>query len=186
VALLRRGFKTWCENTAHGYRRSLGLDRYGALDPKLLAKSQGVAIWKPEEMEGLDPKVLHHLVRVDADSWSAVTLKVGQQAVIIVNSSHKLTRENSDLAHEMAHIILKHEPAQMFVSADGKMMISEYNAVHEEEAQVFSGTLLVPREALQHMMARGLDDAGLAKHFVVSQSLITMRKNVTGLNKRRG
>ena len=181
MTLLRRGFKTWCENAAGGYRRDLGLARHDGLDPQTLARHLGIEIWTPETIPGLDPAVVRHLLKVDSGSWSALTLTVGRDTIIISNTSHARARANSNLAHELAHQILKHEPAQVFLTADGKMMINHYNPVHEEEASCLSATLLVPREALLHLLALGYTDSQMMEHFGVSAALLTMRKNVTGV-----
>jgi hypothetical protein len=66
MTLLRRGFKTWCENAAWGYRRDLNLEKSARLDPRQLAQHVGVAIWTPDQIRGLDPANLNHLLRVDA------------------------------------------------------------------------------------------------------------------------
>jgi hypothetical protein len=184
ATLLRRGFKTWCENAAWGHRRDLGIERFAPLDPRQLAGHLGVAIWTPEEIRGLDKATLHHLVRVDPDSWSAVTLTVKAASVIIINSAHAATRQNSSLAHELSHVILKHEPAKAFVASDGLMVMNYYNPIHEEEASCLSSTLLVPREGLLRLLALGNSDAQMAGHFGVSLDLLRMRKNTTGVTRQ--
>jgi Zn-dependent peptidase ImmA (M78 family) len=183
---LRRGFVTWCENAAKGYRRDLGLRTFDALDPRKLAALLGITILFPAEIPGVPKASLHQLLNKDPDSWSAVTLILEAVAVIILNSTHKITRLNSDLAHELSHLILKHKPAQMFVTADGKMVMNHYDAVHEEEAGRLSGILLVPREGLMHLCAQGCGDAEMANHFGVSEQLLVMRKNMSGIVRQMG
>lgn len=72
----------------------------------------------------------------------------------------------------------------MFVTGDGKMVMNHYNPLHEEEAGRFSGTLLVPRDGLMYWVGQGYDDTQLAKHFVVSGQLLTMRKNLSGVARQ--
>lgn len=181
---LRRGFVTWCENAARGYRRDLGLQPHDPLDPQKLAALLKIQILTPTGIPDVPQKALHQLLKKDSDSWSAVTLTVGETSVVILNDTHKLTRQNSDLAHELSHVILKHEPAQMFVTGDGKMVMNHYNPVHEEEAGRLSGTLLVPRDGLLYWIGQGYDDGQLAKHFMVSGQLLTMRKNLSGVARQ--
>lgn len=181
---LPRGFITKCEKTAHELRMALGLEQHAFLNPRQLAAHLGIKIWTPEEIPGMDPSVIHQLLRADASSWSAVTLTIGHRAVIIINSSHSAARKNNDLAHELAHIILKHEPTQMFCMADGTMMIAHYKRDYEDEADTLGHTLLVPRDSLHHFLKLGHSDSQLADHFGVSMQLLTMRKNKTGLAKQ--
>ena len=186
---LRRGFKTWCENAAGGFRRDLNLPRHSALDPRLLAQHINVIIWKTAEVPGLDSNILNHLIKTDPESWSAVTLRLPTANLIVVNEAHTGGRQNNSLAHELAHIILKHEPAQVFVTADGVMMMASYNKAHEDEADCLAGTLLVPRESLLGLVDQGNSDAEIADYFDVTTDLIKMRKNLTGvaiqLSRRR-
>ena len=184
ASLLRRGFKTWCENAAWGYRRDLQLQKHDRLDPRDLARHIGVAIWAPKDIRGLDQAVLHHLLDVDPDSWSAVTLTVGQTSVIITNSSHPNTRQNNSLTHELSHLIINHEPAKAFVTTDGMMVMNHYNLTHEEEANCLSSTLLVPREGLLHLLSLRWNDERIATHFAISMDLLRMRKNVTGVARQ--
>jgi len=183
-SLLRRGFKTWCENVSYGYRRDLNLSRHARLDPRNLARQIGVAILTPHDIPGLDAETLNHLLTVDPDSWSAVTLTIGQVSIVITNSSHPDTRQNNSLAHELSHLILKHPPAQAFVTPDGMMVMNEYNRVHEEEANCLSATLLIPRDGLIHFLSLGWNDEEIAAHFGVSMDLLRMRKNLTGVERQ--
>jgi Zn-dependent peptidase ImmA (M78 family) len=91
-------------------------------------------IWKTGDVPGLDPAILNHLTVVDLDSWSAVTLRLPEANLIIVNETHVVGRQNNSLTHELSHIILKHRPAQVFISADGKMLMTHYDKTLEDEA----------------------------------------------------
>ena len=181
---MRRGFKTWCENVARGYRRDLGLPRHVALDPRQLANHLNIVIWSPAEIPGLDRTVVRQVLKTDPSSWSAVTLTVGERTAIIANTSHSSVRQNSSLTHELSHIILKHDPVQVFVTAEGNMMMKHYEASYEEEAAWLSGTLLVPRAGLLYLLVRNYSDARMAEHFRVSADLLRMRKNVTGVTRQ--
>jgi hypothetical protein len=185
VSRLRRGFKTWCENAAASYRRDLGFDRAAPLDPQVLARHLGITVWKPEDIPGMDKDVLLHLTVSDPESWDAVTIQEDGVTAIILNSAPDIGRRNNSLAHELSHIILKHEPAHIFHSLDGHMMQSEYNAVHEEEADCLASTLLLPREALLQALRAGVQtESAMARHFGVSLALLRMRRNVTGVDRQ--
>lgn len=187
---LRRGFKTWCENAARGYRRELGVAATGPLDPRVLAKHLGITMWTPSDVPGLSPEDVRHLTQTASDSWSAATIRNGDSSLIIINDGHPLTRQNNSIAHEIGHIVLKHEPAKMYVTPDGLMMMSEYNPAHEDEANWFAGAVLVPRDGLIDALKNNHNDSAVAKFYVVSEALIRMRRNLTGvdiqLSRRRG
>jgi predicted transcriptional regulator len=182
VVALRRGFKTWCENMARGYRRELKLAATAPLDPRVLAEHLLIKVWTPADIPGLDPKHVRHLTVQARESWSAATLRSGNASLIIINNSHAPTRQNNSLAHEIAHIALRHEPAKMYLTPDGLMMMSEYNPVHEEEANWFAGAILVPRDALLAMIRNQTSDSDAANYFGVSVELLVMRRNRTGVD----
>jgi IrrE N-terminal-like domain len=184
VSNLRRGFKTWCENAAHGYRRELGLKPFAPLDPRLLASKLDVRVWTPDDVPGVPTAALRQLTEVDPSSWSAVTLCVAGRHLIITNDRHSPERQNNSITHELSHLILEHKSAQVFVSSTGQMMLGHYDTVQEEEANCLSGALLVPREALLHVLSNGYDHARAAAYFVVARDLLRMRINLTGVQRQ--
>ncbi len=189
MAKLRRGFKTWCENAARGFRRELGLSPFDALDPFNLAHHLQIPVWSPDDIPELDAEYVRCLTVTESDCWSALTMRDGPHSLIIVNSSHQLARVRNSLAHELSHVILRHEPPKMMQALDGAMIMTDYDAVQEEEASTLGGALLVPREALLNHVNGGFSDEDAANYFGVSLQLIRQRKNTTGIGfqlARRG
>ena len=184
MSLLRRGFKTWCENAAHGHRRELNLDPFAALDPRLLAVARGIKIWVPREVPDLSAAALHQLTKKDPSGWLAVTICIEDMLLIIVNDEHSVERQNNSIMHELSHLLLEHKPAQVFVSSTGQMLLNEYDPVQEEEANCLSGTLLVPRDALLRTLGGEYDVSAAAAHFRVTTDLLRMRINLTGVDKQ--
>lgn len=182
---LRRGFKTWSENAARGYRRDLNLQIRDPLDPRLLASHLGVKIWRTVDVPGIDANVVRQLTVVDSGDWSAVTLRLTESDLIIINETHVRGRQNYTIAHELSHIILQHEPTQVFFTPDGLMMLAHYHKTFEKEADCLAGTLLVPRESLLFHLDEGRDERWLAKYFGVTTKLIQMRRNLTGVDLQR-
>ncbi len=178
---MRRGFKTWCENAAADYRSALRLRPSDPLNPEELAAHLGVKVWRPKDVPGLSPDSLKQLTIHDRDSWSAVTLRVGDTNLIILNSAHALTRQRNSLAHELAHIILDHEPSRIDVSPEGHLLLSSFEQEQEEEANWFSATLLVPRAGLQVVYRKTKNTQTLAEHFGVSLDLLNWRLRMTGV-----
>lgn len=185
----RRGFKTWCENTAQGFRRDLGLPVVSPLDPRRLAQHLNILVWTPEEVARLGKMAQRHLdqlVKRDSRSWSAVTLVVPGQHLIIVNSAHSAVRQNSDLMHELAHMVLEHEPARVDMSQQGLMILDTYDKSQEDEADWLGGVLLVPREALLLVLGRDKRNEYAASHFSVSGEMIAWRRQATGIDIQLG
>lgn len=182
--MFERGFKSWCERVAITQRRELNLQPTDSLDARHLATHLGVIVWTADQVPELDPQYLKVLIKEDPDSWSAVTLCTDSRDLIIVNSIHSEGRLASDIMHELAHIILGHEPARVDVSKDGFLILSTYNKEQEEEAKWLSGCLLLPREALLLIRRLGLSPETAAAKYGVSVPMLTFRQNVLKLARR--
>ena len=178
---MRRGFKSWCENVSAEYRSNLGLERDDVLDPRDLARYLGVRVWTPHDVPGLSRASIEQLIDTDSTSWSAVTLAVNGQNVVILNSAHAPTRQRNSLAHELAHLVLNHRAARTTVSDEGFLFSDRFDEEQEEEADWLSGALLLPREGLLNAYRRSRSSAVVARHFGVSTKLVDWRLRMTGI-----
>jgi hypothetical protein len=179
--MFRRGFKTWSEQTALRARQKLKLSPASPMDPLRLAELLGVFVLQPDDLPDLGAEVRLRLASDHRDCWSAITVSEGSCHLIVINSSHAKTRLNSSLAHEIAHIILGHEPSMMFMNSTSKMALRTYNEEQEEEANWLGGCLLLPREALIAIRRGGRSDDDACAEYGVSPAMLRFRYNVTGV-----
>jgi Zn-dependent peptidase ImmA (M78 family) len=185
--VFERGFKTWCEAYSTEKRIELGLATGAPLNTRALAKNLGVRVWTPHDVKGLSSDAVRVLLRNDGKTpscWSAVTVVVGAKVVVILNSSHSLARQASDLTHELAHRIRGHEAQEVDVTADGLMLLKSYDKHQEEEADWLSGCLLLPREALTSIKRQGLAQSDAAAQYGVSMRMLTYRLAMTGVSRQ--
>lgn len=185
--MFERGFKAWCERYSIEKRKELGVKSSKRLDPYLLANSLGIKVWTPEDIPGLSREHIDTLLQNDGKTpscWSAVTLVVGSKTLVILNSSHSIGRQASDLMHELSHRILSHEPHQTEASPDGIMLLSAYEKQEEDEADWLSATLLLPRKALEFIKHSRLQDDVAAREYGVSIKMLKYRMSMTGVNKQ--
>ena len=178
---MRRGFKAWCEKASGEYRDTLGLTLDDALEPQRLAALLGVDIWRPADVPDLSGDSLTQLTKRDSESWSAVTVQLGDVRLIILNSAHALTRQRNSLTHEISHLILDHGFGRIDVSPDGYLLLNSFEKEQEEEADWLAGTLLVPREGLQIVYRTTRNPQDIANHFGVSVTLLQWRLRMTGV-----
>lgn len=181
MGVLERGFKTWAERTAGSLRRELGLSEYAPLAPARLAESLGVELWTPYQVPGLSQTALDQLLVHDPWGWSAISSVVNGRCVVIYNPRHSSARQASNIAHELAHIILDHDPGKMVLSQDGSMIMRSYDQKQEEEANWLGWCLLLPREALVHTAKARLAKAQIAEAYGVSEQLVDFRLRMTGV-----
>ena len=170
-----------------GFRRDLQIEAFGALDPLELARHLNILVWTPYDVArigGLAKNHLDQLLKHDPSSWSAVTLILPLKKVIILNSSHAPVRNNSDLMHELAHLILEHEPTRVDMTPERLMILDTYDKLQEAEADWLAGALLVPRDALLDMLLHNQSIKAIASHLNVSTKMIEWRSRMTGIDKQ--
>jgi Zn-dependent peptidase ImmA (M78 family) len=83
--------------------------------------------------------------------------------------------------HELAHIIIGHNPGRIDVTEDGSLILNTYERQQEDEANWLAGSLLLPREALLWIKRQGLDLGTAARQYGVSVTMLQYRLNVTGV-----
>lgn len=184
TSTLQRGFKSWAERTATSMRRELSLSAFQPLDPRQLAAYLQVQLITPHEVDGITEEILHQLLVQDPWGWSALTLDRGQSALVIYNPAHSSGRQASDITHELAHIVLGHQPATMIMSPDGNLVMRSYNQKQEEEANWLAWALLLPREALLSLKRRRATIADIAQSFGVTEVLVEYRTRITGVESQ--
>ena len=124
------------------------------------------------------------LIKLDAESWSAMTLRQNGSHFIVVNPAHTKARIHNDLMHELAHIELNHEPARVDLSPTKVLLLSDYSDEQEQEADWHAAALLVPRDALIKLRAKGKSVSQIATYFQVSPQLCEWRLNATGVESQ--
>lgn len=161
-------------------RQQLGINPLGPLDPMLYAKHVGVHILTFDELS-LPLKARRQLLEVDHTSWSGMTIRESGHVGVLVNPTHSPERQASTMMHELSHVVLKHVPVRIDISAAGILLISEYSEDDEDEADWLSGALLLPRDALKHYREQGWAPTKIATHFCVSSQMYEWRIRMTGI-----
>jgi Zn-dependent peptidase ImmA (M78 family) len=177
---VRHGFKAQSERSAAVARTALGLTSNAPLDPWAYAEHLDVRVLDFDEL-ALSKQAKRQLTIVDSDSWSAMTLQADSKFTIVINSTHAITRQRSDLMHELAHIELRHSPTRVEVSQSGLLLLSDYSDEQEQEADWFGAALLLPREGLLRLRATRKSPAEIATHYGVSEALCQWRLRTTGV-----
>ena len=177
---LRRGFKKEAAELAEEVRGELGLTPIDRLDPKQLARHLEIPILPLTEFAAIG-RDAHYFLSVEPRAFSAVTVFDGYRRTIVHNDVHSEQRQNSDLAHELSHGLLMHEPT---AALDGITGCRIWNPTIEKEADWLAGELLVtPDMALA--VARGrLTRQQAMERLGVSSQMLTWRLNMTGAIKR--
>ena len=178
---LRRGFKSEAAALAKEVRAELGLSPFDGLDPRQLARHLDIPVVPLSKLSASLPGAPYFL-SVEREAFSALTVFAGHRRMVVHNDSHTEARQNSNLAHELAHALLRHEPAA--AALDGKTGCRGWNDTNEEEADWLGGELLVTSD-MALTVARGrLTKEQAKKRFGVSEKMLNWRINKTGAAKR--
>jgi IrrE N-terminal-like domain len=180
--MFRRGFKSWCEEAALNVRQHQGLSSTAPLSPLVLARELRVEVIQPADLRHLETDVHRRLVGKHSDCWSAITVPANPRPLIVYNPAHSAARQNSDLMHELAHILLGHKPTRVFIDPSTDLALRTHDKVQEEEANWLAGCLLLPRDVLLHIKAEGMTDEVACRHYGVSAKMLSYRMNISGVN----
>jgi Zn-dependent peptidase ImmA (M78 family) len=175
----QRGFKASATGLAAEVRTELGLRPLDRLDPRALAKLLAIPLIELSSLAA-DAPAVRHLLNVETEVFSAVTVFDGPRRAIVHNDCHAPTRQNSNVSHELSHGLLHHPPTPALDDRGCRI----WDQGIEDEATWLAGCLLVTeRSAL--MVARGywtIPEA--AERLGVSEAMIRFRLNATGATTR--
>jgi Zn-dependent peptidase ImmA (M78 family) len=180
---LRRGFVAEANRWALDLRSELGVAAHDPLCPWRLAKHLGVPVYRLSELPHCDERELL-IERRDGHDFSAAVCFDGGAAFIIINDAHDPKRQASDVAHELAHVLLRHPPSNPFEAGGSRKFSSE----HELEAERLGPTLLISDAAAlaaYRLIINGRHRLGsISDAWGISKEVITMRINLSGARRR--
>lgn len=160
-------------------REELRVRSTDPFDPWRLAAHLEIPVWNLSEMDGF-PEAVTHFTRTDSGGFSGLTVFDGVKRCIVINDAHSLGRQASNLAHELAHCLLEHEPVPAMDETGCRL----WNPDLEEEATCLGGILLVSEEAALLIARCGWTLQEAAERYGVSVELVRWRLNKTGARKR--
>lgn len=177
---LPRGFKTMAENDALAHRRALGLQDTAPLDPVALAGHLDITVVSADTL--IDRSRLEELERLQAFAFSAATFEIDDRTFIVFNPLRSRERLRSDVSHELAHLHLEHDLAEIQM-IDG-VPFRTCRPDQEEQATAWGGALLLPRPLLLRDVSNGLDANAIASKYGVTPEMARFRVNTTGVLKQ--
>jgi Zn-dependent peptidase ImmA (M78 family) len=171
---------TWIQSRSRAaHYQPPSRDRPSALCPatsEALAGAAGIAIMDTSIL--IDVERLIELENIQAFAFSACTFEIHQRRIIVTNPLRSGGRHNSDVAHELSHVLLEHDLAE--VRDVGGMFFRGCEPDEEEEATSLGGTLLLPRALLLKAAAKGWGVEELVEHCGVTTEMARYRLNTKG------
>jgi Zn-dependent peptidase ImmA (M78 family) len=180
---MKRGFKTMAEADGNRLRRELDLRETDRLDPFALADYLGVPVVPLQRLltHGASPLAVAFFKGAGRQVFSAATITDADgYSIVVYNERHADVRQCSNVCHELAHLILFHEPAPL-VDDTGQRL---WDREREDEASWMGATLLLPRRGMLTLLDRGDDVDHIAANFGVSVPLANWRIQMTGVRRQ--
>lgn len=179
---MRRGFKTEAERLAETARTEMGKGSSDPVDAVELALHVGATVRCADELTSREK--LETLEEIQPGAFSACTFTIGDKHVIVYNPLASPGRTQSDVAHEVSHILLEHDMKS--VEKVGGLTFFTCDAEEEQEANWLAGCLLLPRRLLYLAARRGLGGAEIAQQYNVSEQMAFFRLRTTGVLRQLG
>lgn len=175
---MRRGFKSEAERLAERTRSQFGLAPVATLDVKALARHLDVQVISADLL--VDRSLLEELEALQPYAFSAATFHLPDgRKVIVHNPCHDSARINSDIAHELSHILLEHNVRE--VQQLGGHTFFTCDPDQEEEATWLGGCLLLPRPLLLREAFLHSDAEAIADRYHVTLQMAKFRLNTSGV-----
>ncbi len=175
---LRRGFKAESERIASDIWSAMRLDASDRMDAVALAKHVGCVVRSADTL--VDIAKVKELKRIQESAFFACTFELpGDRRAVVFNPLMSDTRRNSDVAHEVSHILLRHRLSRL--ERVGGVGFLSCDRQQEEEAGWLAGCLLLPRFVLIHDLKKRLAHATIARNRVLSEDMVDYRVRVTGV-----
>lgn len=173
----RRGFKAEVDKLVDEVRRDFGVRPPDALDPAALAAFLSIPL---VGVSACEPEVVERFVASSLSGrFHAATIPFGAGAAIVHNDAAPLTRQRSNVAHELGHILLEHAFSPVNTE-DGP----HRDSVVEREAAWFGFALLVTSDAALAIARTNLDPGEAAVLLGVSEDAVRYRLDVSGARHR--
>jgi Zn-dependent peptidase ImmA (M78 family) len=172
--MLAREFYSHCENIASRLRYGLKLLAYDPLPARRLAAHMGIEVFMPSELPGLTEMDIVHAA--ESDGWSAITV-LNNPPIIIAHPRHPPPEFESDMMHELAHVLLKHKP-ELLGQISAYRVARRYAKTQEYEADALGDCLQLPRAAIHYARQLNLANIQIVTRFCVSQQCIERRKSL--------
>lgn len=177
---LPRGFKANAERAAARLRAELGLGAADRLPLHLLAEHLGITLVSADDLVPLSQ--LEEIERLQALAFSAATFVIGARRFVVTNPLRTPGRLASDIAHEIAHVLLEHDLAEIREIEGVPFRTCQPD--EEEQATALGGTLLLPRPLLMRGARGGDGAAEIADAYGVTVEMARFRYNTTGVAKQ--
>lgn len=187
-ATFKRGFKTKAESISLEYRANLNLDPWAPMCAFALATFLKIPIYSPSDFFNSTSDI-EQLCGSDSNDtgWSALIMNnsVGLK-MIIHNTQHSPQRQQSNVMHEIAHILCNHEIPEQYKNMSLPFAMPYHNDQQEAEAAYLGAALQLSKPCLFWALKRDMTYSNMAEHYNASVEMVKYRINISGVGFQKG
>jgi hypothetical protein len=181
----KKGFKKWADEKVIELRKQLGLYASSPLCAFKLCEFLKIPIIEPSNIQGLSEIHLNELLGNGSSHWSAATVPLNDEKYIIVhNPIHSQARQQSNLMHELAHVICGHKVSEKVKNIGLSGFLRNLDIEQENEAEWLGACLQLPRPALIYSLKKEMTLEKIAEHYNCSLDMVKYRINITGVKRQ--
>jgi Zn-dependent peptidase ImmA (M78 family) len=179
----RRGFIKEAHWWADELRKEMGVPLHAPLCPRKLCAHLDVPVILLSSLPECPEKGLL-LAQARGYGFSAAACYEGTRAFILLNDASERKRQASDIAHELAHVILRHQPVNPFIEGG----IRDFSPSDELEAETLGPILLVSEQAalsaFRLIQRKAHTVSSLSEAWGITEQVISWRMNAVGAQRR--
>ena len=177
---LPRGFKAQAERHALEFRQQLAAPKLTPIDLEGLAALLNAQVISGETLVSIER--FQEIERLQVGAFSAATFVINGTNYIVTNPLNSEARRRSDIAHELGHLILKHELSEIR-EVEG-VPFRSCKPEEEEQASALGATILLPTPVLKSLVFSGIKTAEkIAESQNVSVEMARYRLHTSGVLK---
>lgn len=180
----KHGFKKQAEDCGLKIREEMGLSKFSPLDAFALAKYKNIPVFTFDEI--LCDLEYERTLLNNHPSFSALyTINRHGQKIILYKNTDSSARQQSNMMHEISHILLEHSIPENLLMLANKFGLTYNNELQENEAKFLGGCLQLTIPSLFASLKKNMTYQEIAEKYFASIEMVNYRINISGVQKVR-
>jgi Zn-dependent peptidase ImmA (M78 family) len=164
----------------------MGISKFNPLDAFKLADHLGIDVFTVDEIYNGQIDHPAYSKMSDVNRFNAMWMPNSNgDKIIIHNDRHSRFRQQSNIMHELAHVIRNHTIPPESALLCARLGLHYYNPVHEQEAKYLGGCLQITRPGLQWAVKNLISVERISEYYSASIDMVKYRMGVTGVLKQQ-
>jgi Zn-dependent peptidase ImmA (M78 family) len=178
----KHGFKKKAEDLGLKIREEMGLSIFSPLDAFALAKHKNIPVFTFDEIL-FDLEAERTLLNNHPSFSALYTITRDGEKIILYKNTDSSARQQSNIMHEIAHILLEHSIPENLLNLASKFGLTYNNELQENEAKFLGGCLQLTKPSLFASLKKSMTHLEIAEKYFASVEMVNYRINISGVQK---